>query len=78
MCFRPHELSGVLLPEPRPTPQRENPAEIARSSLGRGDSITGARLSVQLLLSSLGSASKNTNTRSHAARFGAKWTAGRH
>lgn len=32
MCFRPHELSGVLLPEPRPTPQRENPAAIALSS----------------------------------------------
>lgn len=38
MCFRPHELSGVLLPELHPTPQRENPAG------GRGspmDSVGG-------------------------------------
>lgn len=39
MCFRPHEPSRFLLPEPRPTQQRENPAEISHSSPGRGDSV---------------------------------------
>lgn len=40
MCFRPHELSGVLLPELSPTSQRENPAGTGiADGLSRGDPL---------------------------------------
>lgn len=73
----------VLLPEPHPTSQRENPAEIALSSPGRGgDSVTASWLGPPLFLSSssmfsVSAVYLNTHKSTHAHTFGllvwAKW-----